>query len=189
MKKYKVLKNIVDESGTLRSAGEIIAPAFSRSITDGWVKYGFIEEIPEEPKTVWDLKVGDFCYIRSSSDGGLVLPETPVYARTVIWNNGVQHQSLRSIGAVFLTEEDCKNSMSRDIAEQILLRDTKGYKPNWKECDYGVSVWWDVYDEKLNCNWSEYVDGTIRFRTEVDAETSIAIHRKEWLCYLGVEEG
>lgn len=136
----------------------------------------WFEEIPEEPKTVWDLKTYDIFYV--IEDGRVA---------DGIWNCS-DYTRNRDAGDVFLTREEAEKELARRKAKQILLRDTKGFKPNWKEYDYGVAVFWDVVHNKLVYNWAEYNDGTIRFRTDEDAEASIAAHEKEWKIYLEVED-
>lgn len=138
----------------------------------------WFEEIPENPKTVWDLEEGDEYYI-------------PDWDNTVghdYWHNREKDNHRRLLGNMFLTKEEAEKELARRRAKQIILRDTKGFKPDWKECDYGVVVFWDVIDKKLVYNWAEYNDGTIRFRTDEDAEASIKSHEEEWKIYLGVDD-
>lgn len=193
MKRYKLLKDLptfkagtegfyLDSSGnlmhesdcvgcTVYSASELIS--FPNILTD------WFEEIPEQPKTVWDLQDRDRFWIVDAGD-------EEVYELT--WD--FMYESDRKHGDIFLTKKEAKQELARRTAKQILLRDTKGFKPNWRKCEFGWQVYYDSMrtKEKLVAEWVECTDGTIRFATEADAEASIKAHGKEWKIYLGVEE-
>lgn len=208
MKKYKLLKDLptfkageefeLDERGDLVKCYEPDDPlrrglgiTAYRAVTINKfpnILKDWFEEIPEQPKTVWDLKVGDICYARLSTRSRL--GETPVHPEKIEWDDSVHYQSLRAIGAIFLTAEDCQRSMERDRAEQVLLRDAKGFKPDWsdeKQAKYEVA-YITVTDELVVSDQHLWNFGSIFFGTEQDARDSIKIHREEWLTYLGVEE-
>ena len=135
----------------------------------------WFEEIPEEPKTVYNLKIGDiFWYSDVTCNICYKLPWDPVYTAE------------RSFGLVSLTEEEAKKKLAWLKVREILRQDTKGLK-----CELGEPSWKVFYDynaKKLSCTSSCNVDGTIRFKRFVDAETSTQIHSTEWKVYLGVEE-
>lgn len=144
------------------------------------IRYGFIKKIVEKPKTVWDLKEGDEC-----------LKIDPAWEKgyTNIFY-GEYAKNLREVGDLFLTEGEVQKEIARRKAKQILLRDTKGFKPNWNDHSQNKTlVYYDSDDKKLKIiPWSVNAFGSIYFATEEDAEVSIETHEKEWKIYLGAEE-
>lgn len=140
----------------------------------------WFEEIPEEPKTVWDLKEGDECWILS----------VDLELLQVEWRNTPCDNHSRELGLIYLTKEELERELARRKAKQILLRDTKGFKPDWKRCNFGWTVTYEMMDKNphFRVDWTEWVDETIRFATEEDAEASIAMHEKEWKIYLSIGE-
>lgn len=141
----------------------------------------WFEEIPERPKTMWDLKDGDkWWYIQPEFN------ESIIYSTHFLTGN----DAYRNLGLAFLTKEEAEKELARRKARAILERDTKGFKPDWKECNFGYSVSYEVMNKNPHFEvlWAEWVDETIRFATEEDAQASIKAHEKEWKIYLGVEE-
>lgn len=141
----------------------------------------WFEEIMEESKTVWDLKENDRCYvIRTDAHDSAVIE--------VHWNDTWAPH--RIIGNVFLTREEAEKELARRKAKQILLRDTKGFKADWKNSSQNKTlVYYDSCDKKLKViPWSVNVFGGIYFATSADADESVEKHEKEWRVYLGVEE-
>lgn len=141
----------------------------------------WFEEIPEEPKSVWDLRDGDECWVIEVSAYGPV-------ASKAHWHEGLGE--LRSLGLILLTKEDAERDISRRLAREILLNDTKGFKPNWKKDKTKYEVY---YDYEINKLMVEHWFGScshpdLWFATEEEAEASIETHGKEWKTYLGVEE-
>lgn len=68
-----------------------------------------------------------------------------------------------------------------------MKHDTKGFKPQAKECYY--QAYYTVSDRRLKI---VFRDGSVRyqgikFSREEDLQKSIDNHYKEWLIYLGVE--
>lgn len=149
----------------------------------------WFEEIPDQPKTVWDLKKGDECWSRTATSSCLG-DSTPVVATRETWHGDVHQLSLREMGGVFLTVEDCNKDIAWQKAREILLRDTKGFKPNWK--DLGQEKYRVAYNASSDALFVEWqLDGVhscIHFATKEDTEASIKVHEKEWKIYLGVEE-
>lgn len=190
MAKYKVIKSFPSsDAGYNHLVGEMYEPTKSHTRTQNLLRLGYIEEIPESLKTVWDLKEGDECWIRASTISSLTGP-SPVLPMLDIWHDDVRMRSLRDIGGIFLTYDDCKKSMERDRCREILIRDTKGFKPNWDGEHYYYEVAYDYEGKKF------YIDSIIDlpthadlwFPTEEDAEASAKNHRNEWLTWLGVEK-
>lgn len=142
----------------------------------------WFEEITEESKTVWDLKEGDEYYmIDSFFSASNVVP---------IWTNSDIDKDVRELGNAFLTKEEAEKEIARRKAKQILLRDTKGFKADWKNSSQNKTlVYYDSCDKKLKViPWSVNVFGGIYFATSADADESVEKHEKEWRVYLGVEE-
>lgn len=140
----------------------------------------WFEEIPEQPKTVWDLEFDDRFYLLGE-DGDIKLYE---------WYNGYSDE--RALGNVFLTKEEAEKELARRKAKVILVRDTKGFKPKF-QLRSGISypgwlVEYDVDAGELFTMCYIHSDGTPRFATQEDAEESIRKHEKEWKIYLGVED-
>lgn len=140
----------------------------------------WFEEIPERPKTVWDLEKGDKCWIVRCSDC------SAPYADRYTWYGDDMLRHFRDMGELFLTEQEAERHIERSKARAILLRDTKGFKPDYGSHSHGHQVY--LIDGELEIDYCPFQDGTIRFATEEDAEESIDKHRKEWLTYLGVED-
>ncbi len=194
MKWYKLLKDLpmfdageeefyLDPDGNLMHCapgrGETIypAPTLARhpEILQDW-----FEEIPEQPKTVWDLKKGDMMAV--------IDEDFEAFERE--WDDDASDHYIRSMGDVFLTKEDAEKELARRKAKQILLRDTKGFKHLNGGLHYGCGVYYDCSARKLMAFGSS--DGFARpdlwFETMADAEASIKDHEKEWKIYFGVEE-
>lgn len=63
MKKYKVLKAFPSsDAGYHHLKGATYIPTKSQTRTKNLLELGYIEETPQQSKTVWDLKEGDECY-------------------------------------------------------------------------------------------------------------------------------
>lgn len=63
-KTYKVLKDFPSSDGGFEhKVGKTYKPSQSETRTKALERLGYIKEIPKEPKTVWDLKVGDIYYV------------------------------------------------------------------------------------------------------------------------------
>lgn len=143
----------------------------------------WFEEIPEHPKTVDDLKYGDECWIMASNPAHY---EEPCAMRQTY------RPALKSwleMGELYLTEEECNRAITKQKAETILQRDTKGFKPNWD--NHEQEKWHVDFDHKAKKFWVERCTfmqtEQIDFATQEDAEASIKAHSEEWKIYLGVE--
>lgn len=201
MKRYKLLKNLPTfEAGdefVLRNNGNLYLDvadaskntnhcakevcAYCKITLDNFpnILTDWFEEIPEHPKTVWDLEERGIYYnIDRSGD---------IYS--YIWENDITDNNRRDIGNCFLTREEAEKELARRKAKVILGRDTKGFKPDWGD---GVSKYYIYYDTKNDILDVDLVDsmleGLIYFPTREDAEASIESHEEEWKIYLGVEE-
>lgn len=173
------LENVKGDSGHWRKRvcayAQTTLEKFPNTLKD------WFEEIPEEPKTVWDLKEGDECWYIDALN--LVDEKN--------WENSFFDRQNRGVGNVFLTKENVEKELARRRARVILERDTKGFKPDWSNSEQ--SKWEVSYnymtDELKTSNQCVWNFGTIVFATQADAEESIKKHEKEWLCYLNVEDG
>lgn len=143
----------------------------------------WFEEIPDRPKTVWDLEEGDRQYFIGGNG----------YIDDVAWDGDEIDELHRSMGNVFLTHEDAEKEVARRKAKVILERDTKGFKVD-KNTERFYFVYYDFYDSKLRWeSWkttASYGQFTSRlvFRTGEDAVSSIKNHEREWKTYLGIED-
>lgn len=141
----------------------------------------WFEEIPEQPKTVWNLEKGDRHYF-IGGDG---------YIDDAAWDGDEIDELHRSMGNVFLTREDAEKEVARREAKVILERDTKGFRPDWKDDNqpkYGVKFNKAVDELSVQVEYA-FCFALMYFATEGDAEASIKAHEKEWKIYLGVEDG
>lgn len=180
MNKYKVLKDFVGVTGELCKAGEkIMGDRFYPVQRSTLIENDFIEEIPEKPHTLDDLKKGDECYQIQMTGVG------PVAVKRY-WNSDLEHW--RAMGLIYLNKEDCEKEISRQLAEQALRQDAKYYKAKPFKSYYYVEY---VHtDGKLDVIWNEGISigGVIPFENKIDAESSIELHEAVWKTYLGVEE-
>lgn len=143
----------------------------------------WFEEIPEQPKTVWDLKEGDE-YYAISFDGCIT--------HEYINHSSIDyHERVIGIGKCFLTKEEAEKELARRKAKVILERDTKGFQPDWdNNNEPKYEVYYNYNNECLYTCCYEYccAHQDLWFATAEDAEASIKAHEKEWKIYLGVEE-
>lgn len=189
-KKYKVLKDCINpiNVSTVKEGDIIVRDdqclAKDVIILARMQMEGFIKETPEQPKTVWDLKEGDTFYVIEY--GEVAEGE---------WNYG-DYTLSRDAGDLFLIEEDAEKELARRKAKQILIRDTKGFKPNWESDEYDKfevvyeysSASFDGYGLSVNERNHCCAHAGPWFCTRADARASIKAHEQEWKTYLGVEE-
>lgn len=194
MKKYKLKKDLptfsagdiftlADNGNLYKDIGEQIpihAYAASTLAKFPNILSDWFEEILDQPKTVWDLKIGDSVWY---VDGEHITYEAN-------WDDAEMDRNDREYGDVFLTKEEAEQELARRKAKQILLRDTKGFRADWKHSDE-----WKYYvdytimaHELITCLELNHLSHEIYFATEEDAVASIKAHEKEWKIYLGVEE-
>lgn len=161
--------------------------AYSKSTLEKFpnILKDWFEELPERPKSVWDLEEDDTIWMVDSKCD-------EVYQ--TIWLD--YYNSERSCGDVYLTKEEAEKELAWRKARQILKQDTKGFKPNWRSGEY------NKYEVAYEYSDGEY-DGSglfvndcnhccshndLWFASIEDAEASIRAHANEWKIYLGVEE-
>ena len=198
MKGYKLLKDLptfkageifdISSSGNLVKRGQCISDcivAYSAQTLEKFpnILKDWFEEIPEQPKTVWHLEEGDE-YYSIASDG---------FITTEIYHLSTQSEDdmRRKIGNAFLTKKEAEKELTRRKAKVILERDTKGFKPNWKnkyQDKYEVLYDYEFYKLVVDDSVNMPSHPSLWFATEEDAKESIKNHEKEWKIYLGVEE-
>lgn len=197
MKRYRLKKDLptfkagdefdISSNGNLVKRGKHLSDcivAYSAQTLEKFpnILEEWFEEIPEKPKTVWDLEEDD-PYFYISCDGDV---------KRTRWEELGFDYGARKYGNCFVSLSDAEKELARSKAKQILLRDTKGFKPKFGKhrCpnDYGWEVEFDVYVQKLVAINYRHQGAGIRFATLEDAEESIKRHPNEWKTYLGVEE-
>lgn len=141
----------------------------------------WFEEIPEEPKTAWDLEVGDDAWF---IDGGIKKYTSMDQVDFILFQDKLE------LGDGFATAEEARKELARRKARAIILQDTKGFKPDWGDHNQRK-----FFVDWSNCNQDFFVERCTYMQTEQtpfatkeDAEASIEAHEKEWKIYLGVEE-
>ncbi len=187
MKKYKVLKECINPIRVeLVKEGDIITEddcclAKDSILLARMSMEGFVEEIPEQPKTVWDLKDGDgWFYIEPECTGPLIY----------ITHSDKWLSTYRELGLAFLSKIEAKKELARRKAKVILEGDTKGFKPNWRKTEQ--SKYYVGYSYEQNDFYVGEILSScelhLHFATRSDAKASIDAHPNEWKAYLGVEE-
>ncbi len=164
--KVKTINNAVYSAEQLRRYPNILTEWF--------------EEIPEEPKRVWDLKDGDECWML----------DVDLEPLQIEWRGTPYDIRLRELGQIYLTKSELLAEIAHEEAKQILLRDTKGFKPDWNNwSEFKHYVLYDQTVKKFRTYAHSFeISGHIYFKNRIDAEASIKTHEKEWKTYLGVEE-
>lgn len=191
MKRYRLKKDLptysageefyIDGAGNLKTTdGAICAYCRSTLVSFPNILTNWFEEIPEEPKTVWDLEeLEEYFYI--SWDG---------YVQKTVWDDISADKGARDFGNCFLTAGEAERERARRKAKQVILRDTKGFQPSiaGRELYYVVAYDYDTKDFTTYSFSSWRMGVEITFPTEADALVSIKAHEKEWKIYLGVED-
>lgn len=201
MKKYRLKKDLptfdlptfkagdefeLSENGNLYMINPHPATRICAYTKDNLVKFpniltDWFEEIPEQPKTIWDLEDGDKYF--DIDRLGVISQQT--------WNSSFFDKQCRGIGNVFSTTKEAQKELAWRRAKQILLRDTKGFKPDWRNPNqdkYHV-VYMNNYAKcKLQVAREVLIQMyDLWFATIEDTQASIKSHEKEWKIYLGVE--
>lgn len=167
-----------DESGDIdcrvKAYDKQTLSKFPNIITD------WFEEIPEEPKTVWDLKEGDNGWFIEG--GGVKKYVSMDEIELEFFKDKIE------VGDGFTTVKEAKKELARCRAKAILERDTKGYKV--KKLEDWYLVYYNYVNRKLIVSQRDGTNnyGTLAFANQEDAEASIKAHPNEWKIYLGVEE-
>lgn len=181
MKRYNVLKDCVIES-KFYQCGTVYTDACdtaNKPYISVLLEHGFMKEMREHPKTVWELEKGEACWLLES-DGRI---------QKCYWSKTYGIKSAREYGSLFASEKEAKRELSQREAKVILERDTKGFRPDWKDDNqpkYGVKFNKAVDELSVQVEYA-FCFALMYFATEGDAEASIKAHEKEWKIYLDVE--
>ena len=93
--------------------------------------------------------------------------------------------SLKSTGNYFETKEEAEAYLKYLKAKAIIKQDTKGFKPNWKNCENKYYGYWNSGKDSLEYLVSYITKHSdICFKTEEDIKESFKKHRREWKIYL-----
>lgn len=95
----------------------------------------------------------------------------------------------KSVGNYFETKEEAEKYLEYLKAKEVIKQDTKGFKPNWKNCENKYYGYWNSGKDSLGYLVSyitKYSD--ICFKTEEDIKESFKKHPKEWMEYLSYKQ-
>lgn len=98
-------------------------------------------------------------------------------------------ENMKSLGLLFETEQEAEKYLEYLKAKEVIKQDTKGFKPNWKNCENKYYGYWNSGKDSLGYLVSyitKYSD--ICFKTEEDIEESFEKHPEEWKTYLTYEQ-
>lgn len=139
--------------------------------------------IPHNPKTVWDLKIGDrYCYVNTLNT-----------IRNEVWINNYNEREMRKVGRIFLTKEEAEYQIEKMKVYEELKRFAK---------DFTDEEWEDMTIPKFEISF-EYITGKVEldsfgtskcnqlyFESEEKAEEAIAFVGEERVkkYYLGVKK-
>lgn len=175
MKQYKLLKDIpfakagdiveMWSDGTMAFAGEPNLPRFNK------------EDVRMFP--LWFEEVEEYFYI--TTDGSVWLCSKN--------KDKELDENRKAIGNYFETIEEAEEYLEYLRAKAIIKQDTKGFKPNWKNCENKYFGYWDFGDGSLDLLVS-YVTKYpgMCFKTEEDIKESLEKHPIEWKTYLTYEQ-
>lgn len=182
--KYRALKDFVGYNGHFFKAGELVDysdvdPHYVplQNLIASLLKFGFIEEIKDEP---WEPEYEHlYSYV---SDSGLF--------RQSVWVDCTEDRNRFDLGNCFENNIQAAKWCKWLKTFKVLRDDTKGFKPDWKDCLYKYTVVCDYQakNELLVRVNSYEQESIIYFATEADAKESIKKHRSEWLTFFRMEE-
>lgn len=98
-------------------------------------------------------------------------------------------EQYKSVGNYFETKEEAEKYLEYLKAKEVIKQDTKGFKPNWKNCENKYYGYWNSGKDSLGYLVSyitKYSD--ICFKTEENIEESFEKHPDEWKTYLTYEQ-
>nr|DAX43973.1 MAG TPA: hypothetical protein [Caudoviricetes sp.] len=103
--------------------------------------------------------------------------------------NDPYHLNRLEFGNTYRTSGECELARERRLAE-VRLRQTSGFKPNFKNGNGGWVVMYDYFERVLAiecysfCNSGE----PVRYETEEEALKSIKENERDWKIYFGIKE-
>ena len=183
MKKYKLLKDLPfakagDEFKEMHDDGRTVL------VPEEWDQHRHeidINDIDNFDEWFEEIKEPEQIYYVDNL-GGYVSEVELIGFPTLVAN-------LKSIGNYFETREEAEKYLKYLKAEEVIKQDTKGFKPNWKNCENKYYGYWNSGKDSLGYLVSyitKYSD--ICFKTEEDIEESFEKHPDEWKTYLTYEQ-
>lgn len=97
--------------------------------------------------------------------------------------------NIKRLGLLFYIQEEAEKYLAYLKAKEVIKQDTKGFKPNWKNCENKYYGYWNSGKDSLGYLVSyitKYSD--ICFKTEEDIKESFKKHPEEWKTYLTYEQ-
>lgn len=97
--------------------------------------------------------------------------------------------NIKRLGLLFYIQEEAEKYLKYLRAKEVIKQDTKGFKPNWKNCENKYYGYWNSGKDSLGYLVSyitKYSD--ICFKTEEDIKESFKKHPEEWKSYLTYEQ-
>ena len=190
MKRYKLLKDLAGlEAGStlyLNELGNLVAEdkttiVFLANFIHHYslLDSDWFEELPDERKR-WRAEEGErYWWVGSVGE---------VYDDCD--NGGCIDDGRYELGNYFKTEEEAQKASDWLKAFAILRDDTKGFKPDWRNCDQ--EKWSVVYDHEDGTMFPTYCyvsqESVLLFANKDDVEKSIKTHERQWLTFFGVGE-
>lgn len=113
-------------------------------------------------------------------------PNKPIQKRNIDESSDWFIERLKSLGNYFETKEKAEKHFEWLKAREVLIQDTKGFKPDWNDFNQmKYHVQYDYEDCEFgvwSSSFNKYCE--IHFATEEDAKNSIKEHEEEWKIYL-----
>lgn len=189
MKKYKLLKNM-----PFAKAGEELYLKFSEDSEFFLVYKGtdkaytaelnpeFIDNFGEWFEEVKEPKI---CFTIDFYKSKVKEINTDHYSG---WSS-LEIANIKRLGLLFYIQEEAEKYLAYLKAKEVIKQDTKGFKPNWKNCENKYYGYWNSGKDSLGYLVSyitKYSD--ICFKTEEDIKESFKKHPEEWKTYLTYEQ-
>lgn len=188
MKRYKLLKDtpfakagdMVEmwSDGTMTFVGEPNLPRFNKEdirMFPQWFKE--VERVIVPDKYYYIDLISDMIF--SSAKDGFASDE----------KREAMFQNCSKNGIAFETFMEAEEYLKYLRAKEVIKQDTKGFKPNWKNCENKYYGYWNSGKDSLGYLVSyitKYSD--ICFKTEEDIKESFKKHPDEWKTYLTYEQ-
>lgn len=113
------------------------------SVVQLLLEFGFIEEIPDKPKTIWNLKEGDRMYTMAYNHISGARVEEAEYSEV--------YESARNFGLIFLSPEEAEDSIAKSSAIQRIKKlihdEGMEFLPDWN--NQNQLKYWICYDHHL----------------------------------------
>ncbi len=188
MKKYKLLHELpfakagdmveMWSDGTMTFVGEPNLPRFNKEdirMFPQWFKE--VERVIVPDKYYYIDLISDMIF--SSAKDGFASDE----------KREAMFQNCSKNGIAFETFMEAEEYLKYLRAKEVIKQDTKGFKPNWKNCENKYYGYWNSGKDSLGYLVSyitKYSD--ICFKTEEDIKESFKKHPDEWKTYLTYEQ-